>query len=460
MKTGYMIRFVAAALMLLAPMTVAAQALRTGYFLKGYSYRHRLNPALMNDQHYISFPLLGSTNLNTSGALGLSDLLYESPDGNGLVTFMHPSVSTDNFMERVEAGNRLALELDLNVFSVGFFGLGGYNTFDVALHSNTGLNVPYDVFSFLKAMDGGAYNFANLNIASRNYIDIALGHSHKLSEDFTFGVRLKALLGVAYANFLVDRMNVEMNGERWMIDANGYVAAALGGRFTYAQDGMLNGYDGAKFGIRGFGLGVDLGFEYDLTNIGTEGLVMSVSITDLGFMRWKDVSTAGFSPEPYLFEGFDDIALGGAEGTTIEEHMEALGNDLGEMFVLGDKGVADKDEVLSSTLHIGLEYRMPFYDKMSAALLFTNRFNKLYPCHQLSLMLNFSPLKWLNFAISGTNSNLGMGLGAMLNVHCSGFNLFVGTDHFIGKVNKQYIPLKNMNSSVSVGLNIPFGKKR
>ena len=140
--------------------------------------------------------------------------------------------------------------------------------------------------------------------------------------------------------------------------------------------------------------------------------------------------------------------------------MEALGNDLGEMFVLGDKGVADKDEVLSSTLHIGLEYRMPFYDKMSAALLFTNRFNKLYPCHQLSLMLNFSPLKWLNFAISGTNSNLGMGLGAMLNVHCSGFNLFVGTDHFIGKVNKQYIPLKNMNSSVSVGLNIPFGKKR
>lgn len=460
MKTQHIIRFVAAVLMLLAPVTVAAQALRTGYFLKGYSYRHRLNPALMNDQHYISFPILGSVNLNTSGALGLSDLVYDSPDGNGLVTFMHPSVNADEFMERISSGNRLALGVDLNIFSMGFFGMGGYNTFDIALHSNTALNIPYDVFRFLKTTASGTYDFANLNIATRNYFDIALGHSHKLSDDFTFGVRLKALLGVAYANLLVDRMNVEMSGERWMIDAKGHVGMALGGQFTYAGDGRLNGYDGAKLGIQGFGLGVDLGFEYDLGNIGTEGLVMSVSATDLGFMRWKNVSTAGFAPDPYVFEGFDNIALGGAEGTTIEEHMEALGNDLGNMFVLGDNGVADKDEALSATLHIGLEYKMPFYDKMSAALLFTNRFNKIYPCHQLSLMLNFSPAKWLNFAISGTNSNLGMGWGAMLNIHCSGFNLFVGSDHFIGAVNKQYIPLKNMNSSVSLGLNIPFGRKR
>ena len=70
----------------------------------------------------------------------------------------------------------------------------------------------------------------------------------------------------------------------------------------------------------------------------------------------------------------------------IEEQLDAVGEDLGNMFMLADNGVADKNEMLSATLHIALEYRMPFYEKLSAALLFSNRFNELYPYNQISLI--------------------------------------------------------------------------
>jgi hypothetical protein len=48
----------------------------------------------------------------------------------------------------------------------------------------------------------------------------------------------------------------------------------------------------------------------------------------------------------------------------------------------------------------------------------------------------------------------------MANVHLTGFNFFVGTDCFLSKVGKQFIPLENMNASVAFGINIPFGAKR
>jgi hypothetical protein len=48
----------------------------------------------------------------------------------------------------------------------------------------------------------------------------------------------------------------------------------------------------------------------------------------------------------------------------------------------------------------------------------------------------------------------------MANLHCPGFTFFVGTDCFMNKVNKQFIPLENMNASVSLGVNIGLGKAK
>jgi hypothetical protein len=400
-------------------------------------------------------------NLKTAGNLGLADVLYDTPDGTNLVTFMHPSIAAEDFLGNINKNNAIAVDFDMTLLSTGFFAFGGYNTLDIGLHSHSSVNIPYDMFKFMKTLGGGTYSLGNMNVATRNYIDVAIGHSHKIGKDLTIGARFKVLLGAAYANLMVERMNVELTGERWMIDAKGALSAAYGGNFTYDENGMLEGFvENIVPGLNGLGMGIDLGVTYDLSNVLTKGLVVSASITDLGYMKWNNVSMAGFDPEPYVFDGFENVGTSAGQGESVDEQMEAIGRDLQDMFVLADQGVADVSENLSSTLHIGLEYKMPFYDKLSAAILYSNRFDEVYPYHQFSLMVNLAPANWFSLAVSGTTSSMGMGFGAIANIHCTGFNIFVGSDCFIGKVNKQYIPLDNMNANVAVGINIPFGKKR
>ena len=470
MKNTYIIRPLGlmAALFFAVAVAVAQPTLRTGYFLQGNPYRYRLNPALMNDQNYLAMPVLGNIHVNTAGNVGLSSFVYDAPNGRDLVTFMHPSVSADDFLGDLDDNNNIRANFDFTLLSFGFFGFGGYNTFDVGLHSRMGVNLPYDMFKFMKVMGSGDYSFSDINVNTKNYVDLALGHSHKITDELTIGARVKFLFGIAYAEMMFDRMEVSMNGNRWMINAMGSANIAMGGHYTFSDEktasgkSRIDGYDDVAIGMNGFGMGIDLGATYDLSDVLTDGLSVSAALNDIGYLKWKKVAKAAISPEnPYAFDGFNNIAIhDDTPGTNIEDQFDALKDDLEDFFTLEDNGEGSEKCGLGATLNLGAEYKMPFYKKLSAGVLYTHCFDDMYSYDQLSLMLNVSPLKSFNLALSATTSTYGAGFGAMANIHLTGCNLFVGTDCFLSKVGKQFIPLENMNSSVSLGVNIPFGRKR
>lgn len=78
----------------------AQHNLRTGYFLDGYAYRHKLNPAFAGDRGYVAIPAAGYLTAGVESNLTLSTLLY--PTGNGtLTTFLNPSVSAEEFLSRI-----------------------------------------------------------------------------------------------------------------------------------------------------------------------------------------------------------------------------------------------------------------------------------------------------------------------------------------------------------------------
>lgn len=468
MKNRHYIKNIGIAL-LLSLFSVGAsaqQTLRTGYFLKGNPYRYRLNPSFGAEQNYIALPVLGNLNIATTGNVGLADFVYDAPNGSDLVTFMHPSVDTDDFLGGLDDENRMFADIDVTLLSAGFGAFGGYNTIDIGVHSRTGMNLPYDMFKFMKDMGGTEYTISDMNMTTSNYVDIALGHSRKITKDLRVGARLKFLFGLGYADVVFDRMDVAMNNKQWVINAKGSANIALGGAYTHNAERMVNGkpavdgYDDISVGLNGFGAAIDLGVTYDLSNVLTEGLVVSASVNDLGFMNWNNVAKAGISHDaPFVFDGFKNIAMhDDVPGANIEDQFEDLRDDLEEFFSLEDRGEGSHSNMLSATLNVGVEYEMPFYRKLSVGALYTSRFDKIYPLHQFSLMANVAPVKWLDMAVSGTASNMGFGFGAMANVHLTGFNLFVGTDCFVGDVGKQFIPLDNMNASVSFGINIPFGR--
>ena len=435
----------------------------TGYFLEGNLYRNRLNPAFMGDQGFVSFPVLGNFNVNVSSNVGMANFIYPSKDGKSMVTFLHPDVTTEDFNSALNDNNSANLGLDLDIMSAGFFAFGGYNTINIGLHSAFGLNIPRDMFMFMKDMGHVEYSISNLNVYTRNYVDISIGHSHKVTKDLTVGGRLKVLLGLAYAELLMEQMDVDMNDSRWMINAKGHAAVAAGLKFASDENGIVDGIDDFKVGLNGIGFGLDLGATYDFSNILTKGLIVSASVNDISFMNWKNVAKAGINPEaPYVFDGFEALGVGEntEDGTTVNDQLDQIGEDLNDFFALKDMGVANKGEMLSATLNVGVEYKMPFYNKMSIGALFSNRFDKIAPYTKGSLMLNISPVKVLDFALSGSASTYGWGWGALLNLHCTGFNLFVGADSFMGKVSKQYIPLGRTNTSLTFGVNFPFGQRR
>ena len=136
-----------------------------------------------------------------------------------------------------------------------------------------------------------------------------------------------------------------------------------------------------------------------------------------------------------------------------------MADDLEEFFTLEDRGTRNVTESIGAKVNLAAEYAMPFWRRMSVGLLYTGCFDGLYSYNQAMLALNVSPANFLDFVLSGRTGTYGAGFGALMNIHCPGFGLFVGTDCFLGKVSKQYIPLENMNTSVSFGINIALGKE-
>ena len=460
---------------LLVSMAFVAQAQvdRAGYFLKGYHYGYRLNPSFQPKRGFLSLPVLGNTSVNMATNFELSDFLY--PRNNGLVTFMHPDVSADEFVNNLSKNNKFNFNLDITPLSLGFYAFGGFNTIDIGIHSSMGANIPRDMFRVMKDMGAERYVLDDLGVRTRNYAEIAIGHSHKINNDLTIGARLKLLAGLAYAEIGMDKMEVVANDHLFQINAQGRVAASvLGTSFTYNDNGVIEGFGSFTPELSNLGFGIDLGATYDFSNVLTKGLILSASLNDINFIRWNNTETTGFSPaKPYTFNGFSDLTFD-TNDNAVNGQFEEIGEDLSEFFAVNEMAPVNYTDFWGATLNVGLEYKMPFYDKLSVGALFTQRFEDAYSYSIGSLMLNLSPVNFFDLAANVSASTFGFNYGAMLNINFPGFSIFAAADMYMGKVSEirggnfglpngspsVYIPLNKFNASGMLGINIPFGKVR
>ncbi len=441
----------------------SAQALRTGYFTDGYMYRYRLNPAFSSTRGHVAIPVVSNMNLESMGNIGLSNFIFHSPtDKDKLLTFMHPDVNTDDFVNGLMDNNIMSGNIDLSILSTAFHAWGGFNSIDITFRSSTGVSLPRDLFRFMKVMGNGEYNISEMNFHTRNFADISLGHSRKVNESLTLGGRVKVLLGLAYADASFSDMHLSASDQRWEVMARGSVDVALGGHFTKENGGdLVTGYKGASLGLHGIGAGVDLGAAYAFNKGVLKGLTLSAAVNDLGFISWKKSAHSEINPDaPYVFEGFGDMSVDGESNNTIDDQFDDIANDLEDFFVLKERGVRNITEGLGAKVNAGVEYEMPFYRRLSVGLLYSGCFDKAYTYNQGSLVVNCSPLDFLDIAVSGRVNSYGSGFGLMLNLHVTGYAFFIGTDCFMNKVNKQFIPINNLNSHFSFGMCFSLGKAK
>lgn len=459
----------------------AQEAPRSAYFLEGYSFRHELNPAFSGGRNYVSMPALANLNLGLFSNVGVNTFLYKTADLPGytgsykLTTFMSPNVGADEFLGKLSDSNHLNLNFDLTLLSAGFRSWGGYNTITISAHADAGLNLPKDLFRFMKQGQQGdtRYNFKDLQLSATSYAEIALGHSRQITDKLTAGAKIKALLGVGNATAKISDLSLRMSDQQWSVSAKGDMELSAGSGLYLPTKGELdpnitdkdererfefNDIDYDSFGLAGFGMGIDLGATYQLL----PELQLSAAINDLGFIKWHDAYKGSTGSNTWTFEGFENVAVDKDSPTygenKFDEQLDRITDDLEDLvnFHRTASG-ASYTKMLQATLHLGAEYTMPFYKGLTGAFLYSSHFGGCQSWHEGRFYANLKPCSWFNMSVNYGASTYGSSFGWMLNLCARGINFFVGSDHTFFKVTPQFVPVGNACANVNLGINFTFG---
>lgn len=471
-----LVLYIIAPVILLAGVSVVSSAqqnnLRSAYFLDGYTYNYRLNPAFAPERGFIAFPGIGNAAVGLESNLAMSTFLYPTADGK-LTTFLDDSVSDKDFLGALRERNNLNANLNLNLLALGFRTGRMYHTIDFSLKGNANVNIPKDLFAFLKTStsDGStSWDMARLGLHADTYGELAYGFSSSFGQNLRVGARVKVLMGVLMADMNIDRLSLTMSGDEWAVSSHG--KAAVSGPVELGTYEGTDRIDFSKISLPGqpgewlsafaekksMGIGLDLGASYDFLDYFTA----SLSVLDLGFIGWNNVTEASTPESTWRFDGFKDISIN--EESSLSDHFDQMLDEATQMIQLSKTlDGAKSSKSLGATVHAGVEARLPFYERLSFGLLASHRFRGAYSWTEGRLSANWAPVNVLSLAASGAYSSYGASLGAVINIHIPVINLYIGLDSFSPMLNVTpdfYIPVGKINTNLVFGLDFTFGKAR
>lgn len=435
---------------------------RTGYFLDGYTYKYKMNPAFAADRGYFAIPVAGFSSLAIESPLQLSSLLYPTGNDGELMTFLSPTVSAQDVMHGVRKMNPININADLSLISLGFNTKKSFHTIDLSLKADARLNVPGALFSWVKETTD-VLDMSKLGVNADTRLELSYGYSRSIFNTARFGFRVKLLAGLAKASYSMDKLKLTATQDAWTVESAGYgYLSAPVGLVTDGEDRRISGVDIPEYTVilenmkscRNIGAAIDLGFSIDLVKY----LTISASITDLGFISWNNAYILGSPDKPWSYEGFEGI---GNADMDMGEQFGLLGEELLDLVYprVMSEGVR-KVDMLSMTAHVGVEFRMPFWQRLSVGALGSARIDGPYSWYEGRASVNCALLRMLSVSGSYAYSTFGESYGAAINFHPAGLNLFVGLDSFKPLLNmtRQYVPIDSFNTNLTVGLDIAFGK--
>lgn len=449
------IKHIATAAAIIFSLTASAQN-RSAYFLDNYAYNYQHNPAMAIDRkHDFSFPLLGNLNVGTRANVGVRSFVFKQKDGT-LASFLSPEVSSSEFLDKLNTHNRIGVNVNEQIFSYGFRALGGYNHVSIGFQADAQIRIPKSIFSFLKeGITNKTYDIGRIDANVNSYAEIALNHSHSL-EHIVPGLRVggsfKFLIGIANIDVNMDKADLELGTDNWSAVTNGTIRVNFPGiKFkttTNKEDKpYVDGIDLDGFGIGGYGMAVDLGATYRLN----KDWDFALAFNNIGFINWKDSWEASTNGDRKV--STNDYPLSASD---FDDSMDALTDALSSLYQLNDNGnTGSRCRALAGTMNASVRYTLPVYRRLTFGLLNTTHMARRYAWTEFRLSANVTPLKWLGLGVNYGLGTFGSSFGWILNIAPKGFNLFVGMDHTVGKLSKQYIPL-NLNTQFSFGVNFPI----
>ena len=320
-KTKYILILILAVII----ADASAQNSQVLYFMN-LPQNHLLNPALRpSNKVYIGLPGMSGINLNiNNNFVNFNDVFIKGQPKDSIISFLHPDYNPDKFLAKIKDKNSLEQETTVQLLGVGFsVGNDGYVFLDINERIQGNIVLPGDLFRLaLKGNEGFAgkkIDLSSLRGDIKYYHEFGVGFSRNFTDKLRIGIKGKLLFGIAAASIDNKSLGITVNDDySHTLDAN----------LTVNMSGPVNVYmnskhnvDSVVFGATDFfsgkkniGLGLDIGATFDLT----DRIVLSASVTDLGFIRWKNDVTNLKVYNQFKFSGLNMLDV--INGTkTIDE---------------------------------------------------------------------------------------------------------------------------------------------
>lgn len=408
-----------------------AQDFRTGYFLSNYLYAYRINPAFMSDS-YRGFLAVGAGDLTVGvqASFPMSPFIYKE-DGSYHFGVNH-DFSEGKLDEIIPQFSKANVSINENIFAMGWNRGRTSGTLEVNLRSYSSAYFDHELVRMAyNEYEDLPYSLEKTKFNTRNWLEVAYGFGTALSDRFSFGGRIKGLIGLNYSDLDLDYLYCDY-------DASGLVARGEGffrSTNTFITFPENNGLitPSPQFGrytIGGFGVSADLGIKLTTDN----DIEISVAALDLGGLLWHN-KIFGDQDEDRHPGSFEDVYK----------------------FMVDDPASSTSFIMNPVTIEAGVRY--PISEYLSAGTLATIRVdNTARGWYEIRVGGAFSPAQIFSIAASAAMNTLGSSIGLAMNLRVPGIAFTLGTDSLFGlfSFNSDFVPARKVNTNLHAGLSIAW----
>ena len=378
-------------------------------------------------------------------------------------------------MSKAKKLSSIRSEFRVDLLDLGFRLKNGKSALTISLAERVlaGTNVPYDMFELcingnLDYMNAGkSHIMSKFSTDVTAFHELAVGYTSKIGTRFQLGGRLKLMFGISDVSTDVRTLEVRTDPDEYFITAIADLQVrkatafaeltteqTANGDSTYmTTDFSLDALKTNLMSLGNFGLGLDLGFTYNIT----KKLSVSISATDWGFINWTQNAQVGSAKNEYTFEGIEIPVSRDAEGRlrygidTLRYNIDHITDTLIDLF---DIKVKNKSYMsfLPSNVFVGASYKL--HDKIGFGILYRGQIYRKAYNQSLTLSANSNITHWLSLHLSWSlinNSAANVGFG--FSVRAGFVTWYAVTDNVIGLL----LPQKARTLNLRMGCNLTFG---
>lgn len=448
-----------------------AQINNTLYFMHGVPQVNRINPAHQpRCGFYMGIPMLAPLRAEiSSSSLAYGDFIYPSPSGDSLITFLHPLGDKEAFLGNLKSVNYVVSDLSSSLLSVGFRTGIGFFSVDVTSRMDGNIYYPGDLARLIinGAEEGITYQLDGMGVDLSLFEELSVGWSLEISKNLTVGARAKMLFGIANLSTSNSELSIMTSQEQWNIHSDMRFMASLPFADVIHDGSMIDSIAIAEefqdfnpatlpkylFNFSNLGGGIDLGVNFRPI----DQLLLSASVTDLGFINWKEgVQEVSYAMD-YEFRGLE-LNPFSPEDLTFGERLDTAFSQLGDSLNGGLSFISGGayTKRLNTKVFVGASYFIT--PKFNLGLLSRTDFLNGNISPQVTASANVTTGRFVNLSVSYSYKNAYLkNLGAGLSLNAGPVNLYLISDNVL---NILFWPQEARSVNFWFGMNMVFGYRK